>query len=875
MAVSPAQSADGAPASDTVKTEVLERYGIPGEVIKRWQHDGIRQLLPVQIQSVTRYGLLDGDSLVISGPGTSGKTFCGEMAALKSASARGKSVFLVPLKAIALEKYKTFKSRYSPLGLDIKMISRDHTDHEKEITKGKYDILISIYEKFNSLTSSDISLIKNCGCFILDEFQMISDPERGIELELIISKIRKLNPSAQLVILLGGGFKADIISNWLNLPVLEETRRPVDLRMGVLFRGTFHFRGFNNHDEGDECWLERRESDEDSPIDSQAIAAVRHLAEEGEQTIIFASTKRGAVALALYLARELKLEAARNQIGSLDDLPPSIQNEVLGQCLYGGTAFHHAELDQDHRGLVESGFKQGKIRILVSTTTLAWGVNLPAKNVFIEAMKYAGSKEPNCRNMMIPLTSVDFTQAAGRAGRIGYTGGFGRAILTAGSPFENEVLWENYVYGRPPAVPSGFYEIRLPELLIRLISCGIVRCIRELREIMAGTFWSHCIDRGESVLENVLSTLDYLEKGGLINIDTGDRLSVTPLGSVVSSSGFSAESIIKIYEKAKENTLSGAFEWLYFSLGLPEWQYNSGNYSLRNISAVDLFQRINLLAGGEIEKSEYLSAKLSLGDDKSIYRCICESLFVMEWISGKPVRELESCFNRGSGGLRQDALTLCWIIKTISRVLVIDSDSEEEYHNLRRELMKLAARLRYGLPEDKIPLAKALDIDREFINRLFTVGITGPRDFQEAEYSLLKDIIPRRVLSRALDKMKNFKDDSTKTESDFSIGQDDGSPFTGERRRLRRELKIGGNSIFLQPKLYSYFRKLWWGHKSGNPWVQKDSLEPGINQAKYISKLRRELEDNRIDVKIVSDGAGSYRLVLPESEDSPVIAGRY
>ena len=189
-----------------MKTEVLIRYGIPGEVIKRWNNDGIRQLLPIQIQSITRFGILDGNSLIISGPGTSGKTFCGEMAVLKSASQREKAIFLAPLKSIAVEKYRTFRERYSPLGLRIILSTRDHTEHENDIIKNRFDILISIYEKFNSLTSNDITLIKSCRCFILDEFQMISDPGRGAELELLMAKIRRFSPGAQIILLMGGVF---------------------------------------------------------------------------------------------------------------------------------------------------------------------------------------------------------------------------------------------------------------------------------------------------------------------------------------------------------------------------------------------------------------------------------------------------------------------------------------------------------------------------------------------------------------------------------------------------------------------------------------------------------------------------------------------
>jgi helicase len=702
---------------------------------------------------------------------------------------------------------------------------------------------------------------------------MISNPERGIELELIISKIKKINPAAQLGILMGGGSSPDIISRWLDIPVLEETRRPVDLRLGVLFRGTFHFRGFNNHDEGDERWLEKRESDYDSPIDSQTISAIRHLAERGEQTIIFTSTRRGAVGLARYLAKEIHLESAKSPIAGLDDLAPSIQNDILGECLFGGIAFHHAELDQSQREIVESGFKCGEIKVLVSTTTLAWGVNLPAKNVFIEGMKYAGSRTANCKNMMIPLTSVDFTQAAGRAGRVGYADGFGRAILTANSPLENEILWDNYIYGESPAIPPAIAEIRLSELLTRLISCGVVGSIRDMRNTIDDTFWARGLGDSELVIDETLSALEILEKGGLIKINTGDLLSVTQLGTVLSSSGFSAKSIVDIFEKSREHTLCNELEWLHFSLGLSEWRETCGNYFIRDVSALTVFQRLNDLSGGELERSDYLAARLSPRDDKKPDRRGFEVLFTLEWISGRPVRDLETCFNRGSGGLRQDALTLCWILKTIARVLEIDSDSREENRSLARELSGLATRLKYGLPEKKLALAKALDIDREFINRLFGFGITGPRDFENTDYTLLENILPRGILFVARDRIKNLQSKSSQNIPGISDQFEDESPFTGKNRRLRRELKIRGISFFLQPKLYSYFRKLWWGAKSGNPWIHKDTLEPGINQPKYISKLRRELRDNKIDVKIISDGAGNYRLLLPEGENSAVVAG--
>jgi helicase len=149
-----------------VKIEALTRFGLPGQIIKRWSLDGIRFLLPIQSESVNRFGLLDGKSLIISGPGTSGKTFCGELAVSAKAANRQKGIFVEPLKAVAEEKYKTFLKRYSPLGISIALATREHDVPGKDINK--FDIGIFIYEKFNALTSSDISLIKGASCFILD-----------------------------------------------------------------------------------------------------------------------------------------------------------------------------------------------------------------------------------------------------------------------------------------------------------------------------------------------------------------------------------------------------------------------------------------------------------------------------------------------------------------------------------------------------------------------------------------------------------------------------------------------------------------------------------------------------------------------------------
>ena len=409
-----------------MRIESLERYGLNSQLLQRWLDDGLEFLLPIQAESINKFGLLDGKSLVISGPGTSGKTFCGELAALKKCASKEKSIFLVPLKAIAEEKQKLFEKRYAPLGLRVCLSTRDFTVHDTAIKKGDFDLAVIIYEKFNALTSGDLAPLRASSAIVLDEFQLICDRHRGCELELLISKMRAANSGLQKIILLGGGYASQPIASWLKIPALEENRRPIDLRVGVLHRGTFHFRGFNELIEGSENWLAQLEPNDDAPIDPQNLAAIRHLSAEDEQILIFTSARRNAVTLALYLANCLDFAPAQTALDKIMQLPPSIQNDSLLQCLSKGVAFHHADLDSEQRMLIEESYRAGEIRVLTATSTLAWGVNLPAKNVFMDAMKYSESaagdanrESSSHRKMLVPISNTDFNQAAGRAGRLG------------------------------------------------------------------------------------------------------------------------------------------------------------------------------------------------------------------------------------------------------------------------------------------------------------------------------------------------------------------------------------------------------------------------------------------------------------------------
>ena len=97
-----------------------------------------------------------------------------------------------------------------------------------------------------------------------------------------------------------------------------------------------------------------------------------------------------------------KLLAALRQAGGVD---PMLQETVPK-----GVAFHHAGLTAEERSVLETGFRSGALRVLTATSTLAAGVNLPARRVLV--------REPHF-GKKIPLDKARYNQMCGRAGRTG------------------------------------------------------------------------------------------------------------------------------------------------------------------------------------------------------------------------------------------------------------------------------------------------------------------------------------------------------------------------------------------------------------------------------------------------------------------------
>ena len=111
-----------------MRIETLEAYNVPADIIDVWRSHVGAELLPVQERAVKEFGLFGADNLIVFSPTSSGKTFIGEMAAVKPARENTKVFYLVPHKALAEEKYREFSRRYAKAGVDVVISSRDRRE---------------------------------------------------------------------------------------------------------------------------------------------------------------------------------------------------------------------------------------------------------------------------------------------------------------------------------------------------------------------------------------------------------------------------------------------------------------------------------------------------------------------------------------------------------------------------------------------------------------------------------------------------------------------------------------------------------------------------------------------------------------------------
>ncbi len=618
----------------------LTRYHIPSSLIDGWRKRQGDMLLPLQSEAL-RQGLLSDESgvtaqsLLISAPTSTGKTFCGELALAGAVVLRRKGVLLVPLKSIAEEKFAEFEPLYRQLNLKCIIATADHPEYSRALARGSFDIAICVYEKFNHALLVNIDLLGRLGALVIDEAQLLTDSERGIALESILLKLtgyRQASSSgnrtqlAPRLIALTASLASDSsLAKRLGARLIRETRRPVELRQGVLFERTYRY---FNRDTGEigseECDSHRsgshsrRPNTMTDPFESgQALPIAAELLDrlrvDDGPTLVFLSDRWRVVGAALALASCGRWPRAEKALVALAGEEPSSVVRSLCQALTCGVAFHSADLTALQRRVIERGFRTGEIKAIFCTTTLGLGVNLPAETVYIEPFKYTSSvvasgegRRKSGAAGLSPLPRADFENIAGRAGRYRCRIDkptkaesrpvLARAVLLAQTEFERDILWKNYI---EPSHRSGANlslivdtsqsNDTLAAFALELIVCGLAPSVQRLGVIFAAlretsdSTEQRDGDTSSSCVTSLVGAVKRLRELGLLspapsnsdlaneNRTSSSVLIATALGRVAGASGLSLASVTHFVSALKRIQPTAAQEWLALALSAPDF----------------------------------------------------------------------------------------------------------------------------------------------------------------------------------------------------------------------------------------------------------------------------------------------------------------
>jgi len=522
---------------------------IDKQVIDQLAKEGLDELYPPQ-QHAIEAGVLKGKNLVLASPTASGKTLVAELCILQHIlEHRGKTIYLAPLRALASEKFKEFQ-RYSaikkPNGDYIRAgISTGDYD-SSDPWLGRYDIILCTNEKADSLLRHKAPWMSELTLVVADEVHLLTEQERGPTLEVILTRLTEINPNIQVLALSATVRNAEEVGAWLKAGSVTTDWRPVPLREGIYHDNQVQFR-----DGASRAIV--------SGTKTPSLDIALDVLSTGGQALIFTETRRSAVEMGRKASVAVKSRLSKPEERALSTIAERILStgektrlsEALAMQVAAGAGFHHAGLAGIHRGIVEDAFREGRIKVLAATPTLAAGVNLPARAVVISS--YERYEAGYGR---YPISVLEYKQFCGRAGRPKYDK-FGEALLIARNPDESEWLMENYVLAQPEKLWSKLAAERvLRPHVLSTIAAGYAHSEDGLYSFFARTFYAH--QYGPRLIKTKIGDiLRFLFKEEMVLME-GKDLSATKFGKRVSELYIDPMSAVilrdGLYNRAKKMT---------------------------------------------------------------------------------------------------------------------------------------------------------------------------------------------------------------------------------------------------------------------------------------------------------------------------------
>ncbi|MCB2229239.1 DEAD/DEAH box helicase [bacterium] len=855
----------------------LEREGIPRRVVELWRVDQGESLLPVQSRAV-RAGLVRGiglsdrgaENLVITAPTSSGKSFCAEMAALKCLTERHRAIWLVPLKSLAEQIGRHLESRYKPLGIRTLIVTGDHHENDRAFAEGDYQIAVAIYEKLDLLATVEMDRLAGVGLCIVDELQMLAEPGRGAVLERLLTKLLVGHYQPRLI-----GLSASIsdhaarqLADWLRAELVQENARPLDLYRGVAADGSFRYRSFNSGADGSEPFLKPE------PGQDQIEIFLDHLHREGGSTLVFLKSRQDTMALAFRLAAAVNWPPAAEAVAALETEEPSFLSRSLIQALRRGVAFHNADLTPKQREVVEDAFLQKKVRVVFSTTTLAMGVNLPADTVYLETVKYASGMYDG-RPALVPISRAEFDNMTGRAGRLGHAGeAVGRAIVLADSEFDREVLWESYI--APPQADclcSQLGSMPPADWALNLVASRLARSESELGAIYEQTLRGRLEPEFTPVWSAALSQL--CAAGLILESEPSGHFETTAAGRALAGTGLSVADGIGYMQRLEAGYPETMFGWTALALSGRDWRRPPGMLSRAELADQTPLRTLYQRYDHAVVEASCLLPENHRQEPLSYHQAAALKALLLldEWTRLVPAQRLEERFQIHLGQIMSLGETVAHLVSSLASLVAATDRNAPVIERLRTH----AFSLRTGLPGSMQRLYQRFGrlLGRAEFAGLRNLGVETPADLVSLSDSDLRQAVKNHDKRMEINnKTRKYKEEVQMKPVTFEttpvvLGEPEVIEIDGSQDRERFVVRINGQPVRLTGKSFKYFAKLAWSRQNAESgWMYKEDIEAGFNQARYLYRMKNEVNAGLgTDWPVVENNRlGYYRLDVDPSK---------
>ncbi|CAG5019053.1 unnamed protein product [Parnassius apollo] len=420
-------------------------------------------------------------NLIYALPTSGGKTLVAEILMLREVMNRKhNALFVLPFVAIVQEKIWSL----SPFAVQLDFLVEEYAAGKGHIPpkkrRKKNSIYIATIEKGLALIRSLIELdrLDEIGLIVVDELHLIGEEGRGGTLETLLTTVIFANKGIQIV-----GMSATIgnlneIAQFLQADVFQREFRPVELMEYVKLGNVLNRIVWNEN--GMEL-VPDRELKYDytaaaTSLDPDYLGGLVSEVVPGASCLVFCPTKKNCENVASLLCKLQRKEMLSHRAEERSAVARALCAEggvALARLVRCGVAFHHAGLSADERALLESAFRSGTVSVLCCTSTLAAGVNLPARRVIVRAPRVGRQS----------LSLAAYRQMAGRAGRAGVCDA-GESIIICAEREWAEL--RSVLCGRLAAARSVLAD-RLPALLLAGAALRLARDRPALRRLLRCT----------------------------------------------------------------------------------------------------------------------------------------------------------------------------------------------------------------------------------------------------------------------------------------------------------------------------------------------------------------------------------------------------